>query len=332
MRPYQVEHRLSTELAKSHRLLIKTRTVGSTLLRGVFGDSFFQRIVHISVLDGRWEDHSLETIARMPHLQSLLISSRTFKDEDLHQLSRCQSLRALVLDSTMVTHAGVEQLRSVKPDLWCHRSQRLVIRDLRQWMQLTTTKLAVPEEFQQWLPTEYFQRVISAKVSGHNVHNAWLRKLQNIDTLQQLIFFRTNIADNQLVHLARLPNLRRLWLDGASITDGGIAHLKSLVNLEKLELQSTNITSLGIRQLDQMRKLRTLNVGRTSVGDEALQAMTKMERLEELQLFGTKVTDKGLQYLQGLPNLRTLYLDGTSVTKGAVRLLRQALPNVNISF
>ena len=333
VQPYKVERAAAVCLARRHDLEVKTRTEGSWLLRQIWGDAAFQRVVHVSILDGDWSAESLKELKKLSHLQSLLVTGTSFDDADLKQLHRIQSLRALVLDTTLVTADGIDELKEALPDLWCHRSQRKVVRDLRKWMELTTNSSAA-SDVKRWLPIEDLQQVVTAKVrrqARNSVSKDWLLKLQQLDSLQRLIFFRTNIADNQLAYLARLSNLRFLWLDSKSITDGGLSHLKSLVNLEELELQSTQITSQGLEQLHQMHKLRTLNIGRTSVDDDALAKLTKMKRLESLRLFGTKVTDKGMIHLRSLRSLKNLYLEGTRVTNNAVRLLRKSLPDIKVS-
>lgn len=58
-------------------------------------------------------------------------------------------------------------------------------------------------------------------------------------------------SDDDLVQLARLPNLDDLNLDGAPITDAGLKHLYSLKKLTRIDLSNTKITRQGLDDLEK---------------------------------------------------------------------------------
>jgi len=63
-------------------------------------------------------------------------------------------------------------------------------------------------------------------------------------------FTDTNLSDQGLKWLEKMPNLARLTLDGdAQLTDKGLLTLKKLKQLRKLELKKLNLTANGIIKL-----------------------------------------------------------------------------------
>jgi Leucine-rich repeat (LRR) protein len=84
----------------------------------------------------------------------------------------------------------------------------------------------------------------------------------------------TDIGDEGLRRLARLPKLRALFIDNTRITDAGLAYLETL-SLRRLGLNSTAISDASIPQLAKLRNLERLDVegaGLTEAGLSRLAA------------------------------------------------------------
>lgn len=69
--------------------------------------------------------------------------------------------------------------------------------------------------------------------------------------LSALHFKSTKITDAGLLHLERLPHLRRVLLENAAITDAGLIRLKALRRLEELNIKGAKVTDAGIHELQQ---------------------------------------------------------------------------------
>lgn len=121
------------------------------------------------------------------------------------------------------------------------------------------------------------------------------------------------ITDASLACLNSLPHLQAIDLGHTkklarpTITDAGLTHLKGLSHLQSLNLDGTKITDAGMTQLAALTQFRTL------------------------KLRDTTITDAGLMYLSALHQLQTLNLEGANVTPPAVRMLRRALPDCQIT-
>src|SRR5262249_32634341 len=122
-------------------------------------------------------------------------------------------------------------------------------------------------------------------------------------------FRDTFVLDGALIHVGRIPTIRKLDLTDASrITDHGLAFLQDLPDLRVLHLRGTAVTDAGLEHLGQITRLESLALSRTA-----------------------GVTDAGMQHLRGLTNLRALDLSETNVTDHGSQELKHFLPNVNIT-
>src|SRR5579884_3310939 len=88
--------------------------------------------------------------------------------------------------------------------------------------------------------------------------------------LQGLNAAFTPLTDAQLVHIARLVDLRFLDLSNTSISDEGMRHLRGLTNLETLLLIETMIGDAGLAHLRGLESLRLLNLWMTNVSNAGL--------------------------------------------------------------
>jgi Leucine-rich repeat (LRR) protein len=116
----------------------------------------------------------------------------------------------------------------------------------------------------------------------------------------------TQVSDEGLAQLERLPKLKRLSLNNTPITDAGLEHLKGLKELQKVYAVDTKITDAGLEHLKELKSL------------------------EVLSLVGTQVTDDGLEKLKELTELKTLFVFGTKVTEAGAKKLQEALPKLKI--
>ena len=86
---------------------------------------------------------------------------------------------------------------------------------------------------------------------------AWLANLKALQTLN--LALNPMLADESLVVLASLPELRRLDLGSCNdITDAGLAHLQNLQSLSLLGCME--ITDDGMAHLSRLKSLRALNL------------------------------------------------------------------------
>jgi hypothetical protein len=81
---------------------------------------------------------------------------------------------------------------------------------------------------------------------------AWLLAVFGDDFFAKVVgvgFFGTDISDDDLAVLEKLPHLEFVQLERVPITDEGLNHLKGLRNLRSLSLTQTGVTWKGITEL-----------------------------------------------------------------------------------
>jgi hypothetical protein len=148
---------------------------------------------------------------------------------------------------------------------------------------------------------------------GEPTAGTWLRTLlgdcffSEVHSAEPGFLGPNQFDDEDMEHIADLPNLRCLNVASTEVTDAGLCHLGELRHLRRLCLADCNIT------------------------DDGLTNLQKTASLEDLSLANTRITDDGLGHLKRLTNLRYLGLQSTSVTTGGVKELQEALPKCFVS-
>ncbi len=142
------------------------------------------------------------------------------------------------------------------------------------------------------------------------------------DALQEIVFEKTDVSDDQLAHLAHLTGLVGLNLDETSVSDAGLAHLADLKSLEKLALGGTRVTDSGLARLEEMTSLKKLWLHNTHITDAGLSHLTALPHLERLILSKTGVTDAGLAELAKIPTLQVLVLQATEISDGGLETIK----------
>ncbi len=85
-----------------------------------------------------------------------------------------------------------------------------------------------------------------------------------------------SVADDQLVCVTGLVELKQLWLYDTRITDRGLQHLRDLPRLEVLVLGKTDISDQGLMQLTRCSSLKEIYLNGTNVSDYAVDHLQAM--------------------------------------------------------
>jgi hypothetical protein len=80
----------------------------------------------------------------------------------------------------------------------------------------------------------------------------WLA-IKQIDTLQSIQLRKSNVRNDDLVHLKALPNLRGMVLNSTNVTDDAIGHIAAIPDLRSVCLGDVLITPEGLANLKLMR-------------------------------------------------------------------------------
>ncbi len=148
---------------------------------------------------------------------------------------------------------------------------------------------------------------------------ASLKDLKELGTLAIYNSLSRNAWD-QLPLFLHLTILE--FYPGSNVTDQDLGILRRLPRLRNLSLYDTAITNQAGPHLEQLTNLTGLNL-HAKLDDGILEHVAKLEALESLGLYGRSVSDEGLSLLKSLPRLRGLSLYDTAITNQAGPHLEQ---------
>lgn len=126
-------------------------------------------------------------------------------------------------------------------------------------------------------------------------------------------------------------DVRLIVLSGTQVTNDDLEDLSRLPSLESLDLRNTRIGDPGLAHLSELSILGSLNLRDTRIGDAGLAHLSELETLRALWLGNTEVTDEGVRYLAKLKNLTYLDITGTAITPVGLDELGRSLPSCRVT-
>ena len=152
------------------------------------------------------------------------------------------------------------------------------------------------------------ERQITGLQANGQMTNAVLERVSRLGFVRCLnLDGSTQVTDEGLAHLARMPQLQTLNLSGwhSPITDRGLAVLRHLTELQRFEMcWPQRVTDAGMAYLQCCDQLERVDVMGTSTGDGVIAALAGKPQLRHLKA-GSGVTADGLAMLHQIPRFKT---------------------------
>lgn len=163
----------------------------------------------------------------------------------------------------------------------------------------------------QWLRTaigpEYFDRVVYVGLFETPSDSQWIKAVNDLGTVKTLLLSGSNVTDATLEKLDGSSALLELHLTNAAVTDNGVRLLGKFPNLRWLTANSTSISDDGLADLAELSELRELNVKNTLVSDDGVASIAGLTNLQKLDIRGTRISQKGVERLRAaIPGVRVL--------------------------
>ncbi len=235
---------------------------------------------------GRLTDSDVENIHHATDLTRLEIHHCRIGDEGLRAIAQLPALEHLLLKDVPISDAGFEEI-----------SRLATLKQIQLFdVPITGRALGALVELKD---------LESINIHGVAVGDAGFDALTRISTLESLgVGGATGVSDAAMMHLSRLPHLKRLF-PPLTLGDEGMPHLAPLTELELLDLDTRKITDAGLVHLKDMTRLRTLDLSHTKVTDEGLKHLEHLWELTYLRFYSTRATAEGVETLKRkLPNLK----------------------------
>jgi len=254
-------------------------------------------VVHTATGVHCWKEVGpvLRAAAKLPHLESIDLTSADVSDADLAEIRGLSCLKELDLSlvgayfsmgieseahrrSPHLTDAGMANFEDLSG---------LETLSLRYRAPLTDAGIA------------HLSKLTSLRaldLQGTSVTSAGLANLKALNHLEELDLFGCEAVDDAGVRsVRRLRSLKVLRLGLTKITDAGLAGLAGLDALRELDLQYCNVTDAGMASIATHRKLRVLGLSPTKVTDAGLRQLVPMGELDKINLCDTGVTPNGVE-------------------------------------
>lgn len=228
--------------------------------------------------------------ANFTKLRSLKIWGPEVKDEALAAIGKLENLRALGLEQSRITKAGLEHLQGCKQlrELNLYGAVTVdspALEPLGKLSSLEKLELRATALNDQGMPfLAGLSKLVLLDLSETAAGNQGMEVVAGLSKLEDLNLWNSAVEDAGLAHLSKLKSLKRLNLDKIYLTDAGLAHLKGLENLEYLHLGNTMVSDAGLPELSGLKSLNHL-----------------------VLTFCISITDEGVEMLQkALPKLKTI--------------------------
>ena len=103
-----------------------------------------------------------------------------------------------------------------------------------------------------------------------------LAKVALFKNLETLLVWQTDVTDEGLAVIGKLPKLKKLQLKAlGDVTDDGMDHVAKAATLVDLDLSESGVTDEGLAKLHGLENLTTLNVANTAITEDGLNAIKK---------------------------------------------------------
>lgn len=303
------------------------------------------RLTNIEYLDlSNSKVDDLSPLSVLHNLKSLNINNTVISD--LTPLSNNNNLKELFIEGTNIQSLkplhGLENLIRINADgiglssdevyeLRKHQRQVLVIfqtENLRLW----------------WGTLDDAWRDVFAQHTLCNT-NPTAEQLQTIVDLEEIVIEPSNIVTS-LEPLSQMDFLNKLIVDNNQIQDlsplsdksfleilsvGGnpvdnIIPLTGLTNLRNLNIENTPVSDLN--PIADLKNIKVLNVGGTYV--HTLKPIVGLESLIDLSIVNTNI--KSVEPLISLSSLRYLKAYKTKIKEKSIKLLKEKLPDLNVTY
>ena len=159
-------------------------------------------------------------------------------------------------------------------------------------------------------------------LSRSDLNDECLKTLNKLPSLKQIRCGQTRVSDAGLKYLERNRTIVAIDLsDCVAVTDQGLESLSTLPNLKFLKVWGLSITDEGLATIGKMEKLEVLGLNDTRISDVGTVHLANLKRLKEVMMVRTSIGDKTIEALTACKELRSVRIRDTTISDKAVDYL-----------
>ncbi|MBN2589469.1 MAG: hypothetical protein JXA96_06380 [Sedimentisphaerales bacterium] len=133
-----------------------------------------------------------------------------------------------------------------------------------------------------------------------------LKYICHLTSLKTLILEQTDITNEGLKSLTKIPSLKRLYFNSQTLDDSGLANIAEIKSLKGLRFYSNKITNQGISYLTKLPLLEEFFPDSSNIDAECMVHIAKMPRLGYIVFPSNKFCDKKIISLKESSSLKKL--------------------------
>ncbi|HEV3339250.1 MAG TPA: redoxin domain-containing protein, partial [Pirellulales bacterium] len=244
-------------------------------------------------------DKGVALLAKMPHLEQLMLNDEGITDASAPHIARMKSLKWLWFQDCPITDSTLDAIADLPNLEYLLISHTRVTGDGFAHFHGTPSLSILDIDFS---PAEE-----QPPVAGPRPH---LREIGKLTQLKDLRVSGKGLTGGDLKDIEGLMDLEALDLssplenEGVSVDDEGASVLAKLQSLKSLEISNGVLTDAGLKQLSLLPRLEVAQINGQFTG-EGLLHLAELEKLRHLWVNSPNVTDTGLYELaRRLPSLQ----------------------------
>ncbi len=260
-RPYELQYQAKVKF-EAFGGTVRSEPAQPSWLRYVVGGKRYEKVVGLTLRNGRVADAELTPIKQLPALQALTLGSWAITDEGMRLVGQLSNLHELDIGETSVSDDGLQHvancrhLKQVTVPNWitdrgiAHLSNCTQLHSvsggvvsLRGWSALANTQLRSLDVWtdptEEWELLAKFRNLRDLRLYGMDDAKHVFSQLSNLSELTSIDASSTSINDDAIAELVKIPNLANVRLGTTRVGNKGLRMLLNKPTMRQVRLESS---------------------------------------------------------------------------------------------
>lgn len=309
---------------------------GPAWLRKLIGPHYFDTVVGVDIshtlVHGSPEKFEpfRAPLQQLPRLKRLQVFWQQLDDADYAAIGLLRGLKELTLVKMELSEAGARQIARLTNlrDLSLHDDivPAAALVEIKGLTKLESMSVYCRHEDRAANGASIWN------LEKYAIRDDALASLPTLTSLKSLSLTFTQISDDGMAIVGRMPQLEGFFISSPRITNASMDHLTKLPKLRSLELSVCGMDREGVRRLSELPNLTRLRISGPAIGDDCVPILANLEKVDWLAPGGKTIDESGLSGFEKMKCLKVLDLQSTDIKADceAVKQLRNVRPDLQI--